>query len=219
MNYIHGHYQKSGRISNDDMLYTLALFALEPIRWINQYEWRQLTDMERCAFGVFWKSIGDAMDIDYSVLPSSKAQWANGLHWIDEVRAWSQDYETTFMLPHENNKQLADETIAILLYSIPQIAQPFGKQLISTLMDERLRKAMKIATPPRWLQSCVQSILHCRKRVLRYLALPRPYMLRRTFISDPCPRTGRLHKTAYVSEPWYVSSITTKIRTCMNADR
>lgn len=49
LNYIHGWYQKQGQISNDDMLYTLTLFALEPVRWINRYEWRKLTDLEICA--------------------------------------------------------------------------------------------------------------------------------------------------------------------------
>ena len=42
-------YQKQGLISNDDLLYTLALFAIEPWRWIDQFEWRTLTDMEVCA--------------------------------------------------------------------------------------------------------------------------------------------------------------------------
>ena len=45
-------YRKANLISNDDMLYTLGLFALEPIRWISMYEWRSLTDMERCAMSV-----------------------------------------------------------------------------------------------------------------------------------------------------------------------
>lgn len=46
MNWLHGRYQKAGKISNDDMLYTLALFLLEPERWIRLYEWRDLTEME-----------------------------------------------------------------------------------------------------------------------------------------------------------------------------
>jgi hypothetical protein len=49
MNYIHSIYQKQGLISNDDLLYTLALFVLEPITWINTYEWRELTELELCA--------------------------------------------------------------------------------------------------------------------------------------------------------------------------
>ena len=32
LNYLHGHYIKQGLISNDDLLYTLALFMLEPLK-------------------------------------------------------------------------------------------------------------------------------------------------------------------------------------------
>jgi len=49
MNYLHGMHQKAGTISNDDLLYTLALFVLEVDKWIGLYEWRPLTPMEICA--------------------------------------------------------------------------------------------------------------------------------------------------------------------------
>ena len=58
MNYLHGRYIKAGKISNDDMLYTLSLFVLEPIRWTAKYEWRCVTDLERCAMGMCWKDLG-----------------------------------------------------------------------------------------------------------------------------------------------------------------
>jgi hypothetical protein len=63
MNYIHSGYQKAGKISQDDLLYTLSVFITEPITWVGKYEWRAMTDMEKCAIGTFWKSIGDAMGI------------------------------------------------------------------------------------------------------------------------------------------------------------
>lgn len=49
MNYLHNMYRRCGKISNDDMLYTLSLFVLEPERWVRLYEWRKMTDMEICA--------------------------------------------------------------------------------------------------------------------------------------------------------------------------
>lgn len=49
MNYLHSMYQRSGKISNDDMLYTLSLFVLEVERWVRENEWRSLTPMELCA--------------------------------------------------------------------------------------------------------------------------------------------------------------------------
>lgn len=43
LNIIHGHYP----IRQEDYLYTLALFILEPVSWINRLEWRQVTDLEK----------------------------------------------------------------------------------------------------------------------------------------------------------------------------
>jgi hypothetical protein len=73
-NYLHTGYRSSGRILEDDMLYTLSLFALKPIRFIKTYEWRDLTDLEKCAVGTYWKSLGDALGIGYATLLSGARQ-------------------------------------------------------------------------------------------------------------------------------------------------
>lgn len=142
MNYIHSLYQKSGLIRNDDMLFTLSLFALEPIRWIEKYEWRALQDFEQCALGVFWKSIGDAMGISYEKLGSAEEGWKDGLHWLEDLAEWSERYEKLNMLPHTDNRQTANETVAILLWGVPRWLRPFGERTVSALMDDRLRTAM-----------------------------------------------------------------------------
>ena len=66
LNYLHGHYLAAKRISNDDMLYTLALFMNSPVEWINKYEWRKLTPLEQCAIATFHKSMGEAMQISFA---------------------------------------------------------------------------------------------------------------------------------------------------------
>lgn len=142
MNYIHSVYQKSGKLLDDDMLYTLALFAREPARWIKQYEWRELEDFERCAIGTFWKSIGDAMGIGYEKLKSGKDGWVDGLHWLDEAVEWAEEYEKRCMRPHVNNKITAEQTVAVLLWNVPPAMKGIGKHLVSALMDDRLRTAM-----------------------------------------------------------------------------
>jgi hypothetical protein len=140
--YLHSGYRASGKILDDDMLFTLALFAIQPIRFINQYEWRQLSEMERCAIGTFWKSAGDALDISYDKLPSGKTGFRDGLHWLEELDAWSEEYEKKFMVPHVKNRELADQTTAVLLFMLPSMLHPFGLQAVSFMMDDRLRKAM-----------------------------------------------------------------------------
>lgn len=148
MNYIHSQYQKAGKIVNDDLLYTLALFAGEPVRWIDQYEWRKLEDFEKCAIGTFWKAIGDAMNIGYENLRSGGEEgqgWIDGLQWLDELKEWSAAYEKRFMVPDQNNRKTAEQTVAILLYSMPVFVKPYGRRIVSALMDDRLRTAMMYA--------------------------------------------------------------------------
>ena len=142
MNYIHSQYQKSGKILDDDLLYTLALFAGEPLRWIDRYEWRQLEGFERCAIGTFWKAIGDAMGINYSKLRSCEGGWIDGLQWLDELIEWSAEYEKRVMVPDENNNKTAEQTVAILLYNLPDLMKLPGRRIVSALMDDRLRRAM-----------------------------------------------------------------------------
>ena len=141
MNYIHSQYQNSGKILDDDLLYTLSLFAVEPVRWIDKYEWRKLEDFEKCAIGTFWKAIGDAMGINYSKLRNGEKGWIDGLQWLDEMTEWSAEYEKMFMIPDKNNHKTAEQTVAILLFSLPRFLKPLGKRVVSALMDDRLRMA------------------------------------------------------------------------------
>jgi hypothetical protein len=142
LNFIHGTYRKSGKILDDDMLYTLSLFAVEPVRWISRYEWRELSEQEICALGTFFKSLGDAMEISYERLPSSKEGFKDGLQWFEEIEAWSREYERKNMVPDWHNKETAAQTVAVLLWDIPNLLKPVGGQMVSFLMDDRLREAM-----------------------------------------------------------------------------
>ena len=146
MNYIHSGYRKSGKLLDDDMLYTLSLFVSEPIRWIDRYEWRKLEDIELCALGTFWKSVGDAMEISWEKLKSGtggkKGTWKDGLQWVEEVMEWSEQYERECMVPNVNSMKTADETTNILLWSLPKPLKGVGKNLVSALMGDRLRNAM-----------------------------------------------------------------------------
>ena len=143
-NFIHEPFRKAGKILDDDMTYTLCLFANEPVSWIKRWEWRELSDVEKCAIGVFWKAMGDAMGIEYRGLPGhdSGKGWKDGLQWLEEITTWSEAYEKKNMVPHEANHAVAEETTAILLWSVPVWAKGLGKQAVAVLMDERLRLSM-----------------------------------------------------------------------------
>jgi hypothetical protein len=207
MNYIHSIYQKQNLISNDDMLYTLSLFLLEPIRWVRRYEWRSFTDFEICALGVFWKAQADAMNIDLSPLDAWHSNWSdNGLDFFHVMESWSDDYELRAMVPDANNKTTADETTAILLYDVPKFLRPTGRLVVSALMDPRLRAAMIYESPPPWLERLVSGGLSLRAMAIRWLFLPRPHFLRVRGIDDEPDKNGRLHLRYFAAEPWYVRS-------------
>ena len=142
MNYLHAPYLKSGKISDDDMLYTLSIFALEPSRWINRFEWRHLSDVEMCACGTYWKNMGDAMNISYARLPSSAKGWQDGLHWIRELEEWGDEYEKVHMVPADTNKQLAESQLEIMLPVRPAQFRIACRMVLIVLLGERLRWSM-----------------------------------------------------------------------------
>ena len=142
MNYLHNGYRKAGKISDADMLYTLSLFTLEPMRWIRRFEWRLLTDLEKCAFATFWKGLGDAMDIPYTALKSGETGWPDGLQWLEELEAWSLDYEDKAMVPAESNKRLALNTVDLLFWQLPHSWRGIADKFVVALLEPRLRIAM-----------------------------------------------------------------------------
>lgn len=204
MNYLHSPYIKSGKISNEDLLYTLSVFALEPVRWIGNYEWRQMSDLELCATGTFWKAIGDKMKIDFNPLPSCKSGWVDGLQWLQEVQVWSEEYERDNMIPAETNRKLALSHLKVIFINLPRSMSVLGTYLVSFLVGERLRTAMMLPRPPWLLSLSLEKMLLCRKLILRHLMLPRAEYQRKKYISEEPEKNGRYSSREYLSHPWYV---------------
>lgn len=224
MNYLHSGYRKAGKILDRDMLYTLSLFALEPIRYIEKYEWRGLSELEKCAIGTYWKSMGDAMGVSFEELPSSSSGggFRDGLHWLEEVGDWSERYEAEKMVAAESSRVTADETAAVLLWMVPGFLKPLGLGFVSYMMDDRLRKAMMYAysfiinrtttdtttaryEPPSLASSTLfTAIFSARKLLLRHLSLPRPYIFRNRVLSDDPHADGRFPLRIWNAAPYYV---------------
>ncbi|KAJ5120992.1 uncharacterized protein N7515_008953 [Penicillium bovifimosum] len=202
--FLHQGYRASGKILEADMLYTLSLFALEPIRFVQQFEWREMTDMERCAVGTYWKSLGDALGISYEALPSGKTGFQDGLHWLEEMGLWSKQYEVEYMKPHPRNKEIAARTIDVLVYNLPSFMKPLGEYIVSYMMDDRLRTAMMMDPPPAIFRVLFTFIFKTRRLYLRYLALPRPNFMRMDVFTDKPNEHGRNWVTIYEGAPYYV---------------
>ncbi|KAI9928448.1 hypothetical protein MW887_002493 [Aspergillus wentii] len=202
--WLHTGYRASGSILEEDMLYTLSLFACEPIRFIEEYEWRSLTELEKCAIGTYWKSLGDALSISYECLPSGKIGFRDGIHWLEEVGAWSAEYEAANMHPHPRNKEIADKTMDVLVYALPSWLKPVGVYFASFIMDDRLRKAMMYSPPPPQYNHIFNTLISTRKFLLRHLALPRPYFLRYEAFTESPDSKSRHFMLAWNGYPYYV---------------
>ena len=206
LNYLHGHYIKGGKIRNDDMLYTLALFLNQPLEWIHRYEWRRLTEAEICALGVFHLYMGKSMEIDLSVLPSGpkdgkEGTWRDGIHFYDELDQWAKEYEVKAMVPAQVNYDTAVHTRSLLLMTNPRFMHDPLKKLVSAVMDERLRKAMMFDDPPRSYIFLLNGFMVVRRLVLRWLSLPRFVQVGGgPYVSEP-GRAGQRWFTRYDTLP------------------
>jgi hypothetical protein len=145
------------------------------------------------------------MNISYKDM-AGYGTWSDGYDWIYDVMAWAEDYEKRCMVPDINNKMTADETTKMLLYDVPNFAKPYGRLVVSCLLDDRLRTAMMYEVPSESLKSFVNGGLIARKYFLRWFALPRPWIFRVQGISDEPDANGRYYMAYYDTEPWYVKT-------------
>ena len=82
------------------------------------------------------------MGISFAPLDPGSSGFRDGLQFTEKLRVWSKDYERKSMVPDKWNNKLADETVAILVYNLPEWLKGLARKVVATLMDERLRKAM-----------------------------------------------------------------------------
>ncbi|CAH0018899.1 unnamed protein product [Clonostachys rhizophaga] len=204
MNFLHSKYIASGKISNDDLLYTLSVFVIEPARFAERYDWRPFNDMEYCALGVFWKSIGDAMGINYhGSLPGAENGWKDGIQFADELTAWANAYEIAQMRPNSLSPKPAHALLPIITYWIPWFAKPFVTECVLSLINTRILEAFKLPEPSITAVAVTHGALVARRFVIRHLMLPRIFEIK--ILGEQDPSTGRyLLPQSHGNWPFYV---------------
>ncbi|KAF5371589.1 hypothetical protein D9758_003422 [Tetrapyrgos nigripes] len=159
VNWLHSKYP----ITNDDYLYTLALFAFEPETWAKRYGWRELSPLEREAYYIYWAEIGRRMGI--KDIPTS----------AKEFKEWVEDFESRVMVTAESNHHVANYTLEELIYVLPETfgIKSFAKRVSITLLDDRVRVAMMYPEQPPIMHYLVTGSLLAMAYFQRYLCLPR----------------------------------------------
>ncbi|KAL8688427.1 MAG: hypothetical protein Q9224_004887 [Gallowayella concinna] len=203
INYLHDRHRKRGMISDEDMLFTLSLFALEPMRWVKKMEWRELDDLEICAVGTLWKYLGDALKVPYGLLPSGEKGWKNAREWVEELDVWSRDYEEKFMVPAKSNHILAEATLWIILCKLPKFVRGCGRNIFAAGMEKRLREAMLIPPPPFIYTRSLEYLRYLRRHYLRHFCLPRFIPLTRLPKLSPT-NPNRMNLPRARMHPWYI---------------
>lgn len=151
MNRFHGKY----KIANDDFLYVLSTFHLEPIRWIDRFGWRQLTEAERHASYFFWREVGKRMAIR-SIPPSHEA-----------FEAWSLAHERECFRYADVNHRIATATRELFVSWAPRPLAPVVRVAIHALLDDAMLDAFGFPHPPRAMRAFVSGALRLRARALR----------------------------------------------------
>jgi hypothetical protein len=164
LNELHGKYV----IPNEDYLYVLSVFIVEPARWIERYGFRPLHRNELDSFHLKYTNIGLQMGIQQ--VPKS----------FEEAADYMDSYEDKYMTFHPANAKLAASTTALFLSSVPSIFHPPAQRVLHALCPPRLRKAMGFPEPPVWASTAAHAALFIAQLTHRYLVLPRWRILRRT---------------------------------------
>jgi hypothetical protein len=167
MNQIHSRFA----ISNEDLLYVLSSFVLEPIRWNARFGWRPLIEAERLATFEFWRAVGRLMAI--SEIPGS----------YDELERFNIDYERERFAPSSAAERVGAATRDMFLAWFPHLPRRFGSAAIYALMDDRLLEAFGFPRPPAAVRAAVERALRARGRIVARLparSRPRLRTQRRT---------------------------------------
>lgn len=154
INDMHGRY----RISNNDMLYVLTTFVLEPVRWLERFGKRSLSRTERDACVHYYRALGARMRI--RDIPEDYAAFDR----------FNRDYEAANFRHAASNTEIGSLTRDLLLSMyLPGKLVPIARPAVHALCDPPLRAAMGFAAPPRWLERLMVAALVARSRILRLL--------------------------------------------------
>lgn len=187
LNWIHGRY--GSKITNDEMIHTLAMFVLEPQRWIEKYEWRPMTALEKDAVYIYWKEIGNRMGIEH--IPAT----------LKDCEVWTEEFEKTNMYYCESNMICAESAIRMILANLPAFLHGFARHIIASFFEERVRLALGFPPPPQWVARSVSFCLGARGWAVRNCFLPRLHALDGRAEESV---NGRFHSKTMGPEPWYI---------------
>ncbi|MDV8005741.1 oxygenase MpaB family protein [Rhodococcus sp. IEGM 1318] len=154
MNQMHGSYD----ISNDDMLYVLATFVVTPVRWLDEYGWRKMTENEIVGSTNYYRHLGRYMNIK-----DTPDTYAGFVKLLD-------DYEREHFSFDPGARAVADSTLDLMCTFPPNNLAPKAlvKGFAFALMDDHLLDAFHYKHPSTAMRVVSRGALKVRARLLRF---------------------------------------------------
>jgi hypothetical protein len=165
MNRMHGFYG----IGNDDLRYVLSTFVVMPIRWMDAYGWRSMTETERIASANYYRELGRHMGI--RDVPET---WQAFSRHLDA-------YEREHFAFDPDGRRVAEATLGLLTTFPPNSLLPpaLVRWMSYALMDDPLLDAFRFPHPHPAFRGLVRAGLRARGRVVRFLPARRRPLLPR----------------------------------------
>lgn len=190
MNWIHSRY--GNKIQMDQMVYTLCLLTCEALQWIDKYDWRPTTELEKHASWVFWSEVSRRMGLE------------DVPHSFEACASYIEDFEARNMAPSDDNALIAKGVFSLYASTFPAFLAPAVRTVLISFMDSRLSNAFQISSKPICIITHFLSfLLTIRKHYVRHLMLPR-YSTLQVFGGENT--AGYRHMMFWEIEPWYVPS-------------
>lgn len=142
MNYLHARYRKAGKILDEDLLHTLGDGAAEILHFVDGDEWRKLSDVEKCAIGIFHKNLGEDMVIPFAYLKSSAVGWEDGVHFLEELVEWTLDYERRVAKPTATNDQYVRVYVDSAFEYMPRSVCALFRKMLGFTLDDLMRESL-----------------------------------------------------------------------------
>ncbi|MGG2460232.1 oxygenase MpaB family protein [Streptomyces sp. RGM 3693] len=150
------HMHRSYDISNDDMRYVLCTFVVLPIRWIERYGWRRLSEHEKRAIAAYYRTLGRHLGI--SDLPRTHQEFTRCLDAYEEEHfGWDP-----------GARRVADASLDLMAGWYGPLA-PVVRGASLALLDDALLDAFRYDRPRPAVRTAVHTALKLRAKAVRLL--------------------------------------------------
>ena len=158
LNKLHENY----KISNNDFLYTLGIFVVTPVRFINRHSYRRLGAYEVDCVHQVMSRMGEKMGI--RGIPPTYAS----------MRDWFDAYEEKNMRFEKSNGRVGKATLDFFLKPFPRLLRPVVEEFVLLILDERLKASLGLRPRAGLIWSLLRFPLSLIPPILPLLSLLTP---------------------------------------------